>query len=160
MASDRTAVNGPYLFVYGTLRPGHGGKGSRMMRKLSADAVHIGRGTVRGKLFRIGWYPGLVPSAKPDDTVTGDVFRLPRAGGLLAKLDEYEDASPGRGARSEYVRRRKVVRLDNGEQIIAWTYVYNRPVLPERRIEGGDFMRAVRKSRKAAGRASAKIVRA
>lgn len=156
MPSEFADTNGPYLFVYGTLRPGHSGKGSRMMRKLMADAVHIGRGRARGKLFRVGWYPGLVSSTKPNEYVVGDVFRLPRESGLLTKLDRYEDASTKQDPNREYIRRRKVVTLDSGDQVVAWAYVYNRPVSRTRLIEDGDFVRTSKRLAKVTKRSARK----
>lgn len=130
-----------FLFVYGTLRrgaPGKPGEGNDMEEALAKSATYIGRGRARGRLYRVDWYPGALDSRSSKDVVHGDVYRVPRT--LLPLLDEYEDAGTTAQSRREYVRKRKVVRLNDGRSVQAWTYIYNRPVREERRIRSGDFL--------------------
>jgi gamma-glutamylcyclotransferase (GGCT)/AIG2-like uncharacterized protein YtfP len=79
-----------HLFVYGTLRRGAQPNGHAAL--LHGAARFVGRGRVRGRLYRVSWYPGLVDSDDGHDTVVGDVFALPAGESLLAALDAYEDA--------------------------------------------------------------------
>lgn len=125
-------LEGPLLFVYGTLRPGHEGEGAPMMRALAARSTHLGRGDVCGRLYAIDWFPGMVEGAGAQDRVIGDVLRLPDDDGLLAELDTYEGA--------DYARREITVAMANGEQIEAWTYVWIGALDGATRIESGDFL--------------------
>ncbi len=124
--------DGPLLFVYGTLRPGAEGQGAPMMQALVARSTHVGRGDVRGTLYSIDWFPGMVESTRTDDRVIGDVLRLPNDEGLLAELDAYEGV--------DYARLATTVTMANGEAIAAWTYVWIGALDGARRIESGDFL--------------------
>ena len=112
---------GPLLFAYGTLRDA--GMRDRVLR--GAPSREIGPGSVAGVLYDLGEYPGLVAG---DERVPGVVIEL-ADDAALARLDEYEDVGSGL-----YVRRRTTVRLDGGEEIEAWVYLYNRSVEGRRQI--------------------------
>jgi len=82
------------VFVYGTLRRG----GSNHFRM--AQAQFVAAGAVRGKLYRIDWYPGFVA----DETagrVVGEIYMVDAE--TIAALDEFEG--------SEYRRVRIAVEL-------------------------------------------------
>jgi len=132
-----------YLFVYGTLRagaPGEPGAGNPMMELLQKRARRIGRGRVRGRLYQVDWYPGLRHSPSARDSVVGDVYALADCRALLRTLDAYEEASVKPKPEAEYLRRKKVVALEDGGKIDAWTYIYNRNPDESRRIPSGDFL--------------------
>jgi len=137
-----------YVFVYGTLRPKARRlrrEAERAMRLLEERGEYVGPARIKGKLYRVSWYPGVRESSSDSDVVVGDVFRAPDY--VIAKLDAYEDASTDPRADTDYLRRRKRVRLADGRRLLAWTYVYKRAVDPKSRIPGGDFVReAQRKS--------------
>jgi gamma-glutamylcyclotransferase (GGCT)/AIG2-like uncharacterized protein YtfP len=109
------------IFLYGTLRPGHA------PREI-ADAVgrlrRIGAGTVRGRLYDLGAYPGLVLDDSASE-VRGEVFAVPDAE-TLARMDAYEGYYPGDAAASLFLRVKTVVALENGPTEACWVYVYNR----------------------------------
>jgi len=128
-----------FLFVYGTLRRQGGG---RMHRLLARHGAFVGEATYQGRLYRIGHYPGVVPSDDPADRVRGEVYRLPRPALLLPRLDAYEGCGPGFRDPTEYVRAIQGVRLADGRTLSAWVYLYNRPVAKLRRVPGGDFRAA------------------
>lgn len=113
------------LFVYGSLRLG---SGHPMARMLAESADHLGRAWVEGRLYRIDWYPGLVPSEGLGEQVGGDLFRMHAPARLLPVLDEYEECSPSFPQPREYRRELMPVHLGDGRHL-AWIYVYNRPVL-------------------------------
>lgn len=100
------------VFVYGTLRRG----GSNHFRMAGADLLT--EGWVRGRLFRISWYPGLVLGG--ENEVRGEVYSVD-AGQLLA-LDEFEGLSAGEIEGSEYRRVKAEVRQPGGEAISAWVW--------------------------------------
>ena len=73
------------LFVYGTLRSGLQHPEANW---LSEHSELIGEATAKGKLFRIGWYPGLVESDYGH--VTGELLLLEDPETILQRLDVYE----------------------------------------------------------------------
>ena len=120
------------LFVYGTLRLG---LKNRYTLLLAESATFLGAALVRGQLYRIADYPGLVLGDDPRDCVRGDLFRLREPDKTLALLDDYEGA--------EYRRVEAAVSLiDSRESLRAWTYVYDGDVTGKERIESGDFLEA------------------
>jgi gamma-glutamylcyclotransferase (GGCT)/AIG2-like uncharacterized protein YtfP len=139
-----------HLFVYGTLRPKAPrplGEAQHVMQLLECVGEYVGRAKLRGRLYKVEWYPALRESSDPGDVVIGDVFRIPRESEIFAVLDKYEDASAKPSVRCEYRRRKKFVTLSDGRRVLAWTYIYNRVVDPTARIVGGDFLRAASRRR-------------
>ena len=95
------------VFVYGTLRPGS----SNHFRMEEAELQ--GRAWVLGRLYPLGWYPGLVL----DDggiPVRGEVYAVERE--MLRKLDAFEG--------SEYERLKFPVHLEGGNEVRAWLYEF------------------------------------
>jgi len=114
------------VFVYGTLRRG----GSNHFRM--AGAEFIAPATVRGRLYRIDWYPGLVADDCAGEVI-GEIHRLPAA--MLHALDEYEGP--------EYRRVRMAVRCAAGDGETpreAWVWLWTGAVSESRRIAGGDWL--------------------
>ena len=111
------------IFVYGTLRTG-GSNHHRM-----AGATPHGAGTVRGRLYRIDWYPGILLGEAGYD-VRGEAFAVDAA--TLAALDAFEG--------TEYRRVRTTVSRDNGAPIEAWIWEYHMPVTGLREIPSGDWL--------------------
>jgi gamma-glutamylcyclotransferase (GGCT)/AIG2-like uncharacterized protein YtfP len=123
---------GRYLFVYGTLRPGCA---HPMASFLAQRARLLGSARINGRLYRCGWFPGLLPAESPDDWVHGELFDLPNAEVTLAELDRYEsDAS------DLFERRQVPVLCGAGEQCTAWVYFYRGQVDPAKHITSGDFL--------------------
>jgi gamma-glutamylcyclotransferase (GGCT)/AIG2-like uncharacterized protein YtfP len=116
-----------HVFVYGTLRRG----GSNHFRMDEAEFVAMG--TVTGRLYRIDWYPGLVPDETAGDVV-GEIYQAPE--GLLEKLDAYEGAA--------YRRLQTQVRLLRGASVSAWIWEWLGPVDEARRIMSGDWLSPLR----------------
>lgn len=125
------------IFVYGTLR--HPNERAPLSKKLHDEGEHVGPGVFRGKLYRIGWYPGAVDSDSENDCVFGDVFRIPTASVLWDELDAFEEIGPNFAQPWEYVRVRRPIQV-NGEPLHAWIYLYNRPTNEMQRIASGDFI--------------------
>lgn len=125
-----------HLFVYGTLRQG----GDNPMHDfLARESDFIAHATWQGRLYRVDFYPGAVPSDDPAARVHGEVYRLRRPMFALADLDRYEACGPGFAAPTEYLRELHPVRLRDGREVLAWVYVYNRPVEGLELITSGDF---------------------
>jgi gamma-glutamylcyclotransferase (GGCT)/AIG2-like uncharacterized protein YtfP len=104
-----------HVFVYGTLRRG-GCNHARM-----AGAEWLGPASVRGRLYELGWYPGLVIDAQAG-AVHGDVFKL-ASWEQLAALDHYEGCSPEHPEPHEYRRERTEVLIGT-TRISAWLWVW------------------------------------
>jgi gamma-glutamylcyclotransferase (GGCT)/AIG2-like uncharacterized protein YtfP len=126
-----------YLFSYGTLLPRHAppeiAPTVRRFRR-------VGRGFVRGKLYDLGEYPGAILS-RGGPMVVGQVFELPDDPGVLTRLDDYEGFDPSRPQGSLFVRKRCLVRLNNGHKLACWIYTYNRPLGAARPLAGGTYSR-------------------
>lgn len=119
-----------HIFVYGTLRPG---SGHPMARRLSLRARLVGRGSVPGRLYDMGWYPAAVFDVDDKRVIVGDVFALAPGGRLLAELDNYEGGDPN------YARAPLRVKLADGGTLTAWAYGV--PEVPKARlIPSGDFI--------------------
>lgn len=110
------------VFVYGTLRRG----GSNHFRMEKAEFVTMG--TVKGRLYRIDWYPGLVLDALADGIV-GEIYQMSPA--VLEELDRFEGA--------EYRRLQTQVRLADGPTVSAWIWEWIGPVDESKRISSGDW---------------------
>ncbi len=124
-----------YLFVYGTLLRS---VGHPMHRSLRAVANLVGEARVRGRLYMIEQYPGLVLD-EAAGWVVGELYRL-RDLAVLADLDEYEGMSPRDRQPHQYRRvRRPVQRVDGGEHT-AWIYEYGWSTEGRARIHSGDFL--------------------
>ena len=112
------------VFVYGTLRRG----GSNHFRMAEAD--FISAATLRGRLYRIDWYPGVVLDATGDE-IQGEIYDVSPE--QLDELDEFEGM--------EYRRIRAVVKTPNGETYPAWIWEWLMPVDEAQRITGGDWLK-------------------
>jgi gamma-glutamylcyclotransferase (GGCT)/AIG2-like uncharacterized protein YtfP len=119
------------VFVYGTLRRG----GSNHFRMEGAE--FISAGTIRGRMYRLGWYPGLVLDEAGDELV-GEVYEVGPT--LLAELDLFEGLSAGEIQGSEY-RRVRVTVNGGREALISWVWEWLGPVLESKRIAGGDWLK-------------------
>lgn len=110
------------LFVYGTLKRG---QQSPMAPFMQTHFDFVGRGSVAGRLWNLGRYPGLTEG---EGLVHGEVLRA-RANVAWNTLDEYEG--------DEYRRVRNPVTLETGEVVVAWMYLYCREVGDKEQLLGG-----------------------
>jgi gamma-glutamylcyclotransferase (GGCT)/AIG2-like uncharacterized protein YtfP len=129
-----TVAMNPNLFVYGSLLSAIGHPSGERLR---SEAHLLGAASIPGRLYRVGWYPGLVEAAAGDSRVHGEVYALADPARSLAWLDEYESIVPGKEAGNEYVRSERSVQLASGQQIIAWVYLYQWDVTGVQLVAGG-----------------------
>ncbi len=123
------------LFVYGTLRPALArGEPARLIQGLRA----CGTATVRGLLYDLGGYPGLVPG---EGAVRGDLLEI-TSPEQLAALDAYEECD---GPDPLYRRELMPVVRAEGEEAFAWVYLYARSLAAARLIPAGDYSAARRR---------------
>lgn len=128
LTAKKQAIELLPLFVYGTLQRGAPNPWSR---RLWADAVFVGEGRVRGRLYSLNGYPGMVDPAEAEDFVWGQVIRPADARHLMPALDQYE------GDMFERLRKRAI--LESGAQIEVWAWVYQGIVSEAGRIRSGRY---------------------
>ncbi len=125
------------LFVYGTLRRNATNRHAALLHRA---ARFLGEAKMRGRLYRIAHYPGLVCSNGGDDWVCGDVYQLRAPAAMFRALDEYEGCGPGNPLPQEFRREVRPVLLDSGEWIRAYVYSYAGDVADKRRIPSGEYV--------------------
>ena len=120
------------VFVYGSLRRGNVGA----MSVRFPDATFIAEGTVHGRLYDLGAYPGLVLDGAAS-VVTGEVYEVDDD--TLHRLDKFE-------LTSDYSR--KHVEVEHGSELTdCWIYVPERDAeffSNRELIESGDWIEHVR----------------
>lgn len=128
-SSEQWKPDPDLVFVYGTLRPALA-RGEPA--GLIAGLEWTGPATVRGILYDLGDYPGLVAG---DAVVHGDLLRLASPDQLEA-FDRYEECQ---GARPLYRRERWPASRPDGSIVQAWVYVFARSITSAAIIPGGDY---------------------
>lgn len=110
-----------YLFVYGTLKKGHGN------HRVLGDAPFVKMGWLNDyAMYHLGGFPGIVPLK--DHVVEGEVYKV-QDFNRLDSLEGYNsDTDSGM-----YLRRQ--VRLDDDS--LAWVYIWNRDLKGCKLIEDG-----------------------
>jgi gamma-glutamylcyclotransferase (GGCT)/AIG2-like uncharacterized protein YtfP len=128
-----------HLFVYGSLRQG---AGHIMYGMLAQYADLVGGASLAGQLYLVATYPGVIPAAagEPAQAVRGEVYRLREPDTILPLLDDYEGFGAHCPQPNEFVRSEADVRLDSGEMLRAFVYIYNRPVEGLQPIASGDYL--------------------
>ena len=121
------------VFVYGTLRRG----GVREMERSFPGSVYLGAGRVRGRLYDLGKYPGLVLDERAGEVV-GELYLV--SGEMLAAIDKLEDYRAEDSFASLFVRKRADVVGEEGTRR-CWVYVWNRQVGPRlATVDTGDWL--------------------
>ncbi|OQA89179.1 MAG: Gamma-L-glutamyl-butirosin B gamma-glutamyl cyclotransferase [bacterium ADurb.Bin236] len=107
-----------HIFVYGTLM-----RGMSNHDRFCRDALNIEPAVTTGRLYHLPYgFPAMFDA--PDGQVFGEVMTFPDIGKTLERLDRLEGYRPG-DIQSHYVRIAKTVTiLNNGEDVLAWTYIY------------------------------------
>lgn len=123
------------LFVYGTLRRGCP---TGAHNKFLVGATFIAPARVKGKLFKVSYYPALVID-ETADWVTGEIYQLASTE-QLAALDAYEECSYPALPEQEYQRRKITVLTDVGESLSVWGYAYQHVITHLEFIASGDFL--------------------
>ena len=124
------------LFVYGTLMPA---TGHPMAARLSRESRIIAPGSVAGRLYDFGAWPGAVPSEGPAERVHGALLRLTNPARSLPWLDAYEGASETDPEPRAFERVIVPVRLRSGRQVDGWIYYYRGRASAARLIPGGRY---------------------
>ncbi len=129
-----------FIFVYGTLMSGYPKNPFKDFLKKNAN--FMGKAKCKGKLFRIGTYPGLVENGENEDfEVYGEVYEIIDTKTFFDQLDDYEEYIPMDAENSIYKRNLiKVKLISSGEEFNCWAYLYNKPIKGNNFIKSGDFM--------------------
>jgi gamma-glutamylcyclotransferase (GGCT)/AIG2-like uncharacterized protein YtfP len=124
-----------YIFVYGTLRRACT---TGAHQTYLANTEFVGSAKVRGKLYRVSYYPALVLD---DSTgwVFGEVYRL-SSNEQLQRLDAYEECTYPSQPDQEYQRKKIEVMTDTGTSLTTWIYSYQHPIAGLEEIASGDFL--------------------
>ena len=125
------------IFVYGTLKSTHQ---HPMHQSLLRYATYMGEGFLLGKLYRIDWYPGVVPSDNEQDKVFGEIYKIKNEKDLFEILDEYEGYEINDERNSDYLRRKTQV-WHNDKPLEAWVYWYNQSVVGLEEVGNGIFLK-------------------
>jgi gamma-glutamylcyclotransferase (GGCT)/AIG2-like uncharacterized protein YtfP len=129
------------MFVYGTLMSTAGGAyGQAARSRLKREAPERQAAVIRGRLFELGRYPGLIDSAEARDDVHGQLLELTDPAATMTWLDEYEAISTDPEADNEYARVVRSVRLSDGTAVTAWVYLYQKPVTGLIRVASGRWL--------------------
>ena len=119
------------LFAYGTLLAG------MRLHEMLADAHCLGPAIIRGKLFDLGTYAGLVEG---DAVVTGEIYEIDHP--LLERLDQVEGFRADDPAGSLYLRKDvRARRFADGTTVDAAAYYFSHTTHGEHQIACGDFRR-------------------
>lgn len=125
-----------HLFVYGTLRKAYSSRASSLHHKFLSDAIFCGTASIKGYLYLLGHYPGLVPDENSPTHVQGEIYQINKK--ILATLDEYEEIDPDK-TDNEYQRINRIVTNGHGENFSAWVYVMNQQPEGQQLIVSGDW---------------------
>jgi gamma-glutamylcyclotransferase (GGCT)/AIG2-like uncharacterized protein YtfP len=113
------------VFVYGTLKQGHGN------HHLLSKAKFIGEAEIKGwELYNLGYYPGLKEGPE-DSVVKGEVYQID--GATLERLDGLEGYR--NSSNDHYIR----IIVDHPEHGAMYTYYYPHAVDCKYLIESGEF---------------------
>ena len=126
------------LFVYGTLMKR---SANDYARRLRAESVHMGAAHTPGRLYLLGYYPGLLPPCRKTERVFGDVFQLRNPARTLRWLDSYEGCSSDEPEPPIYRRVTVPVTLATGETLMAWAYLYTAEAARARWLPEGRFLK-------------------
>jgi len=122
------------LFVYGTLMQ----PDNEFAVYLNSNCNFLSRGRVRGTLYDIGDYPGLIINTKVTSIVHGNVYKMNVPAEILKQLDFYEGVGPDEEQPNLYTREIRSIQTDNGS-VEAWVYIYNLPVTGYKLISSGNY---------------------
>jgi gamma-glutamylcyclotransferase (GGCT)/AIG2-like uncharacterized protein YtfP len=127
------------LFVYGTLRRE---LSHEMSRVLARDAEFLGAGRVKGRLFILGSYPGMVLSESGGQAVVGELYQVrPHAWKkVIGELDSYEGCAADDAEPHAYRRVIVDAGTASGERVRAWAYVLDRTTAHLEEIASGDYV--------------------
>ncbi|GAA4083909.1 gamma-glutamylcyclotransferase family protein [Mucilaginibacter panaciglaebae] len=128
------------LFVYGTLLIAD----NEFASYLTRNSTFCCKGKMRGKLYDVGCYPGVVIDGDDNYDVWGTVYRMRNVDQALRNLDTYEGF--GEGEEQPYLFVREALPIETDEGVLTcWVYLYNRSIATLREITTGDYIAYLRR---------------
>lgn len=111
--------------------------GSAMANFLDSNATCLGEAWIRGRLYDVGEYPGLIYLPEAQEKVWGEVFLLDNPVQVLGILDGYEGVF---GKDSDEYRRALLPVISDGQEQPCWVYEWalsyqDCPLIPDGRYE-------------------------
>ena len=123
-----------WVFVYGTLK-----RNGRLHHHIEAlKPTSILSGHTPGRLYSLGWYPGMLPATGDGQRVYGELVQVTDIARAVAALDPVEDfgGSYAPGA-SLYHRVMAPITTQKGELVHAWLYLYAGEVEAKDQVASG-----------------------
>ena len=129
-----------YLFVYGTLKRGHGN------HRVLGDAKYIEDASMSGKMYSMGGFPGMIESDGLCDSVFGEIYEIEDR--HLPGLDSLEGYNKNNPEYSMYIRKElPYYSTRHGEDGFNYTsirgnafvYIWNDDVRGRELIEDGTW---------------------
>lgn len=121
------SLSSELIAVYGTLRKG------AFANYILKECKYIGRDRIKGSLYNIGTFPGLIQDNE-NTFVVVDLYELPNTS-VLEVLDKYEGYYED-SMKSLYIRKKVIT---NTFELETWVYEYNGNVEDKGRISSGDW---------------------
>ncbi|MBU3915997.1 gamma-glutamylcyclotransferase [bacterium] len=125
-----------FIFVYGTLRREFS---TNTRQILVRHCEYFSDGHLRGKLYEVDGYPGVIESDNTEDKVFGELYKIIRGDQVLPQLDDYEQCAAKFPQPHEYLRKKLPISVADGGEVTAWVYVFNHDVSNLIQIESGDY---------------------
>jgi len=104
-------------------------------------------GTIKGKLYDIGEYPGAIIDTDEQYEITGAIYKLHHPQKALKILDDYEGYGDDQDQPNLFVRELLPVKTANGE-LNCWIYLYNLPVNGLQQITSGNYLNHTKTKRR------------
>jgi len=130
------------LFAYGTLRRGFA---PDALAALVAGFDWEGEASVRGRLYDLGAYPGVVLDPTGAHRVQGEVARFAADAALWELLDRYEGVDPRHPGAGLFRRVRCDAQRTDGGFVRLWLYEYARDPGGAPLLADGRYPRARRR---------------
>ncbi len=124
------------IFVYGTLLDAENKYGLY----LRDNSGFYSPAKVRGKLFDIGQYPGVVLYPDGDDEVHGVLMQMDDPETILNVIDIYEGFGSDQPQPNEFIRILADAETDHGP-VTCWVYIYNHPLANISQIASGKYFK-------------------
>jgi gamma-glutamylcyclotransferase (GGCT)/AIG2-like uncharacterized protein YtfP len=128
------------LFVYGTLLQ----PGNEFADYVNQQCTYITSGKIRGILYDIGEYPGLIIPCDAQHHIYGSIFKLHHLEENLKMIDDYEGFGPKQEQPNLFVRVIKPIETTD-DIIEAWVYLYNLSVANLPQIPSGNYSEYISK---------------
>ncbi|MEZ4827137.1 MAG: gamma-glutamylcyclotransferase family protein [Bacteroidia bacterium] len=128
--------NSDKLFVYGTLLRD---TENPMSAYLKSKSTFVGEGFMKGKLFKVDFYPGAVYLPESPQKVFGEIYQIENPEEVFEVLDTYENYTPQAPEQSLFTRIIVPVFHEN-QTIDCWIYVYNHSTNGLKQLESGYFL--------------------